>query len=159
MPLIFIRILFYAMVASYPLVHAAEGMLSEVPVDLPPPPEVTSPTAEATATTTTAEATPQASPQGPDAQSSQLKWPDTIEINETAVGVVAANETTGVNQSYEKAQKAVTEMETAIKEMTTHRTKLYGDFFEQSARTDDFIQENQVELGSLGELFNPSDKK
>ena len=94
----------------------------------------------------------------PGATNVQLKWPDTSELPDVAVDVVPASATTGINAAYEKTQQAIATMDNAIKEMIEKRTSLYNSFFAQSATADDTVQEKQVAIGSLIELFNPSEK-
>ena len=89
----------------------------------------------------------------------QLKWPDTIELPDTATNLVPASATAAVNAVSDKTQQTLTSIDTTIKDMLDKRKSLYDDFFTQSTATDDFIQDQQIALGSLVELFNPSDKK
>ena len=104
---------------------------------------------------------PDPAPAAPDASvpNSQLKWPDTIELPDTATNVVPAGAIVAVNAVYDKTQQALTSIDTAIKDMLDKRKSLFDDFFNQSTTTDDFIQDQQIALGSLVELFNPSDNK
>ncbi|MBM3893876.1 hypothetical protein FJ365_05800 [Candidatus Dependentiae bacterium] len=97
----------------------------------------------------------------PDASvpNSQLQWPDTSSLEEKPTEIVPANAIAALNTVYDQAQKAVTTINTSIAEMLEKRKNLYNEFFTQNSAADDFIQDQQITIGSLMELFNPSDKK
>ncbi len=90
---------------------------------------------------------------------SQLKWPDTSELEDKPTNIVPANTIATLNTVYDETKKAVTSIDTSIAEMLEKRKNLYNEFFTQNSAADDFIQDQQVTIGSLMELFNPSDKK
>ncbi len=158
MLLFFIKIYFFAIFITMPSLQAAtEQADQELSADSATPEDYQLAPIEEAAIPTPAAITP-TTDQSAAVQNSQLKWPDTSELDETITNIVPANATTTINLIFDKAQQSITSMDTAIKEMLQKRSSLYADFFTQSTTSDDFMQDRQVETGALIELFSPSDK-
>ena len=164
-----IKLYFLALCLAIPSLRADDASLdyaetsdqsttdqAQIPSDEPtmPDPTQATPLAAPAPTVPAATATPDTS-----VPNSQLKWPDTSELQEAQTNIVPASATSVINVIYDKTKQALTSMDTTIAEMLDKRKSLYSDFFTLNTTTDDFMQDQQIAIGSLIELFNPSDKK
>lgn len=169
MLLFFIKLYFFALLLTTSSIYATDEYsdaydstdpFTEEQIQQTLPPEEQPAIPDSTQATPEAPAPPPAAA-APDTSvpNSQLKWPDTSELQETPTDIVPASATTAINAVYDKTHQAVTTINSAIAEMLEKRKNLYNEFFTQNTAADDFIQDQQITIGSLVELFNPSDKK
>lgn len=90
-------------------------------------------------------------------QAEQLKWPDTIELDETTKGV-AQTGNTNVIETYKTAEKTVFACLKKNDDIIKKNKELRDKFEALDNIIDPFIEETQTSIGKLKEIFNPSTK-
>ena len=150
------QLLFIALIALPPFAHADDAS------DLSSFGEAAAPTTPSDSTSTPigtspAEATP-AAPAAADSatKSEQLKWPDAIELEENRE--VGGMGNTDIKTIFASGQTAVANMNKSINTITKTREELYQKYFSLTDNVDDVLQATQVSLGTLNQIFNPTDK-
>ncbi len=155
--------LFYPLMSEMPTASESDTTATPaeaVPTTPPPPPAPDAmPTAQPAAPTeatapaapTEETATPLTAP-APEVKPEQLKWPETIEIDEGKEST-AKTSNPDIMKLFKKVNAALDKMSSVIDQMLKARTDLYQKFFEQDAKLDDFFQQTQFSTGAIQETI------
>jgi|GEM_PF-4277195 len=85
-----------------------------------------------------------------DLKTTQLKWPDALELNEEKSGLLA-NSDPEIIKIYNDSESSLNEISKIVQDISKMRDDLFAKLTEISNKADDFFQEATIQKGRLSE--------
>jgi hypothetical protein len=82
------------------------------------------------------------------ATTSQLKWPDTVDLSEASGTLLAQNQSTN-SLLFKQSEALIEKMTSMVNDLAKLRTDLYAKFFDLDHVTDIFVKSAETSKGAL----------